>query len=60
MCRSHIGNVEHGHGGRLLESISAAVDREGREGGKSYDEIFSQVRSFSLYNLIIDLKFCFV
>ncbi|KAF8593126.1 hypothetical protein BDV93DRAFT_566891 [Ceratobasidium sp. AG-I] len=37
---SHIGNAEHGQGGRLLESIAAAMEENS---GKPFDEIFSQV-----------------
>ncbi|KAF8605586.1 UDP-Glycosyltransferase/glycogen phosphorylase [Ceratobasidium sp. AG-I] len=37
---SHIGNAEHGQGGRLLESLATALDQES---GKSIDDVFKQV-----------------
>ncbi|KAF8597302.1 hypothetical protein BDV93DRAFT_562409, partial [Ceratobasidium sp. AG-I] len=39
---SHIGNAEHGLGGRLLESIAAAVEQGGLANGKTYADILSQ------------------
>ncbi|KAG9120126.1 hypothetical protein FRC07_004523 [Ceratobasidium sp. 392] len=40
---AHFGNPEHGHGGRLFDSIGAALDLAEQEGSnKSVDEIFQQ------------------
>ncbi|KAF8605590.1 UDP-Glycosyltransferase/glycogen phosphorylase [Ceratobasidium sp. AG-I] len=39
---SHSGNAEHGHGGRLLESVAAAYKRDGLENGKTHLDIYNQ------------------
>ncbi|KAF8605610.1 hypothetical protein BDV93DRAFT_554463 [Ceratobasidium sp. AG-I] len=39
---SHVGNVEHGHGGRLIETIAASFKRDGLENGRTFLDIYNQ------------------
>ncbi|KAG8727942.1 hypothetical protein FRC10_005453 [Ceratobasidium sp. 414] len=39
---AHVGNEEHGHGGRITESISAALCKQQTGAEKSPEEIFQQ------------------
>lgn len=54
---SHIGNAEHGHGARLLESVAAGMTQDS---GKSCDEIFKQVCFLILLPVVVRLISDFV
>ena len=43
MYYSYIGDMEHGHGGRLIESVAAAYKRDGPADGKTLDDIYKEV-----------------
>ncbi|KAG8793768.1 hypothetical protein FRC12_001696 [Ceratobasidium sp. 428] len=42
---AHFGNPEHGHGGRLLDSVGAALAKQGPDAEKPIEEIFREVLS---------------